>query len=629
MIVTRRPDLLTCPALHSRDALVKATMYESRRFFLNETEHRPSTEMLEALSDIPQAVSDIVRDRETVLGHPRASYFVTGLPTGVGKSVVLSKTIQTLRKPGFDFGHIGVLIAAGRYEQIEGLIEDMGLDDADYAVMVSRTGAPEGLLKRGLGIDRADEAPVLLTTHAMVETALKRGFGDGVRSWDKASRFFYQGKPRDLRCWDETCLPGVPLVLNDAELLRLTGSIGASGGALADAAFDLLRPFANAVADAEDHALIEIPQLKSIMPIADLYSLKRLDNQALEDAISLWVMSGRVARVRQDGTRRALLDFNERFPQDILPMLVLDASAPYRDIYSAMDSDQWNVVNLKTAPKWYDNLTAHVRSGGAGVNMTPAVFNQRVEDIAKIINDSPDKSAMVLCHKAYKVGKSSRDLRAEVLEMVEEDRRPIFVTWGKHDGVNTYRERSVLIMASTYFKPKSHTEVTGRSASGTQAPDEYAKSAWDKHRDGELKADMLQGLTRGCLRVCEGDQAKSAKLYLWAGRNFDAAGALHELFPHLTVKTAGRTMRTAGAKWTASADKIAQAVDQYDANGATSPVPLVTIFEAAGVERTTGVKTMKLPEMVAHLRHHNLVTVKKARKKCLARDPAVLAFPIT
>jgi hypothetical protein len=210
------------------DPLVDLTMREVDRFFRERTNHRPSRKMLEALEDIPRTVSKIVR------GQAQQKYYLCSLDTGLGKSITLAQTIRTLRKPSMSWsdGDQGTVICVGRYTQVEAMVRDMGLHEDEYAVLVA-DGRPE--LEWGLGSGKINQAPVLLTTHAMVMKRLQKmsprthnnsGFNDDISapnkpepgSWAFLSEFYYAGKPRVLRVWDEAILPGVPLILKARDL---------------------------------------------------------------------------------------------------------------------------------------------------------------------------------------------------------------------------------------------------------------------------------------------------------------------------------------------------------------------------------------------------------------------------
>ena len=151
------------------DTLQRAVMTEVRQFFDTRTAHRPSEHMFEALADIPKTVSDIIT------GSAKKAYHVCQLDTGVGKSITLAKTIKTLRAPGMSgsAGQVGTVICVGRYTQIKTMAEDMQLQPSEFAVLVS-SAAPAEIQQMGMGVDRINEAPILLTTHSMVQSRLSK-----------------------------------------------------------------------------------------------------------------------------------------------------------------------------------------------------------------------------------------------------------------------------------------------------------------------------------------------------------------------------------------------------------------------------------------------------------------------
>jgi hypothetical protein len=56
-------------------------------------------------------------------------------------------------------------------------------------------------------------------------------------------------------------------------------------------------------------------------------------------------------------------------PDDILPMLILDASARIKSTYKLQDELHKNVIWLKGSDKQYDNVTVYVRERGSLLTM--------------------------------------------------------------------------------------------------------------------------------------------------------------------------------------------------------------------------------------------------------------------
>ena len=232
---------------NSLDATPDQVIADVSRFFAEKTHHRPAEEMLDALTDIPRTAVSILK------GEAEPKYYLSPIDTGVGKSVTLAHTIRRLNDDLVKQTNPGVMICLGRYTQIEDMITKMGLAENEYAVLVA-AGRKEG--RRGLGSSHINQAPILLTTHSMIE---KRLIG---RTWAEAEEFHYLRKPRELRVWDESILPGLPITIPKRKLYLLMG-LGIEPHPLRNE----VEGFTETVAKRENQQLVTVPEF------ADNYDL--------------------------------------------------------------------------------------------------------------------------------------------------------------------------------------------------------------------------------------------------------------------------------------------------------------------------------------------------------------------
>ena len=160
------------------------------RAFFGSVDHRPSEDMYSALAAIPATVADMAN------GVASPKVHVSPLDCGVGKTTALKFTVRNLLAARTVLGgrrNVGMVLCIGRLDGIESMVDAMDLQDDEFAVLVgSGATTSEGVefASLGLGASRIDEAKVLFTTHAMVETRLQG------RDWSAADEFFYQGEPR-------------------------------------------------------------------------------------------------------------------------------------------------------------------------------------------------------------------------------------------------------------------------------------------------------------------------------------------------------------------------------------------------------------------------------------------------
>src|SRR5690606_16657226 len=100
---------------------------------------------------------------------------------------------------------IGIIILLSRLEEIRRYVENCGFRTEDFAVIVSE-GKPENDLGRQ---DDKTKARVLFTTQEGLRTRGK----DGTRFGDM-DRLFFNGKPRQVRIWDEAIVPSRTLTVS-------------------------------------------------------------------------------------------------------------------------------------------------------------------------------------------------------------------------------------------------------------------------------------------------------------------------------------------------------------------------------------------------------------------------------
>lgn len=232
----------------------------------------------------------------------------------------------------------------------------MGLRADEYAVLVA---AGRSERNWGLGHARINEAPILLTTHAMIDRRML-----GKASWADASEFHYQGQPRKLRVWDESILPGIPICIPELSLYLLMGlKIGP------DALREEIKTLAANIAKAPNQQLVMIPEFADKYDLQDARgTLSASDRAKVADTLdNLWRLSGKSARVICDGNSgNTLIQYETHLPSDMLPMLILDASARVRTTYKIQAKYAKNVEWLKETRKRYEAVTIHVKEVGAG-----------------------------------------------------------------------------------------------------------------------------------------------------------------------------------------------------------------------------------------------------------------------
>lgn len=465
-----------------------------------EVGHRPNMELYAALSDIPRTVENIL------LGKAKPAMYVCGLDVGVGKTTTLKGTIQAMRSR---LAPIGIVLCLGRYEQIETAIADLAdVIGSDYAVLAARGArSKSGFLfsEIGKGAENINEASVLFTTHAQMELRLQH-----IPSWQEASAFFYEGKARPIRIWDEACSFRRHFSISRDELHQIAGSHSPRDvKEYAQLMLDTLR-------GVKPGSLIALPEAGDLPErIEDVLSgLTDAEYKSLSEPIrNLVSLSGKQhAGVRQSEGKPAMIQFDLRLPNDLLPLIVLDASAQDRVLY---DEGVEDVVPLRHAEKRYDNVTIHVRNGNSGARAFWNNYADRLKEAADIIKEHPNRKVLII-HPKEKI-RWQRDMVRTGIEAAlgaNHGRHIQYLHWGIHDAVNDYADCNLVICLTLYHLPRYVYEIMGRAYANVRLTKAYENVRISAIEAADIRTTLRQGLGRSCIRKLEGNQAQECLIYV-------------------------------------------------------------------------------------------------------------------
>jgi hypothetical protein len=249
---------------------------------------------------------------------------------------------------------------------------------------------------------------------------------------------------------------------------------------------------------------------------------------------ALWFLFGKHVTVLRDGAfGETMLDYKDTLPEDITPLLALDASARVRTVYDCWKDGRGGIVVLPSATKRYDDLTIHVWERGGGKSAFRKDGRLLVEGIASTVMTRADEEWLVVHHKSGIDRDFVEELRAQL---------PIFgptvhfLHWGAHDATNLFGHVPNIILAGTLFFPPSHYEALGRLASAY--PSSRGRYDEQRIRDvtlGEHRHMVLQALCRGAVRKCIGDGCPPTRAYIIASRRSGIADGLPAIFPGAQV----------------------------------------------------------------------------------------------
>ena len=286
----------------------------NKRF--EEIDHHPSPAMWNDLETTAQYLERMAD------GKLEPKFYLNALPAGVGKTTLVIEFVKHLIRSE-DHRDIGILICVPLLEEIEALIQDIWLAKSDVAVV---TGDEEF---NKMGSTDANSARVLLTTQQLVERRLqnKINFAD-------LDIFWFDGKPRQVKIWDEALMPWEELTLGVDAITRSASLIRGKNTDLADALVGLAGEIVK-LSNGDQYEVLDIETVfEETYDDVHRYLFggerKLGEEHDRRTAYVLWRLAGKQVRVRHDPAGNKILDWRDQFPEDFAPIVIFDASGRVR-----------------------------------------------------------------------------------------------------------------------------------------------------------------------------------------------------------------------------------------------------------------------------------------------------------
>lgn len=521
-----RPAVITRLVKRRDSDFVDSVMAETKRTFDNfkPTAHRPSREQWDGLEQIPITIQAMA-DRH---GGGSRFFDLSSLHPGIGKTTIVSAAVRQLHaRP--EYSDKGVIIFLPRIEFFPKYIEAMGdIDPADYAVIVSPPSRKK-LLDQGvnLGNENPDAARVLFTTQAQLQKRCSHFCLFG-----RVDQFLYKGRPRPVRIWDESILLSATYTLSQNTITDMLSTLQRHDPvvhAVVDAFYDKLK-----VAKTGDK--LEVPDLEELGITANVmqeWFTKERDKEAVN---ALFHLGGRVCRVRRDASN-AVLDYDKIIPNDLAPMLILDASGEVRTTYRHWYEYQRNLRYLHSPSKNYRPYTVHHWDHAAGRGVfnpeNPEEWQVILDAVAAEIATFPEGSKVLVIH--FQPSDHIIDIPKELTKRLPDGADVRFLHWGVANATNEFGDRPYVFFLGVGQPPPSQVEALARSVQMLDTDDSIAEESLDDIRIGEAKNVMLQAACRGNVRMSDGDSCPPGN-HLYAVYSSDGSMPLRgelltEIFP--------------------------------------------------------------------------------------------------
>lgn len=454
-------------------------------------------------------------------GELEYKYYLSSLDPGSGKTQAISCFLKAWKSNGF-LPEGSVLVGVKTKDEIKGLVNRLGLDDADFACFTR----DDEINALGLGWERRHEARILITTQQMI---LSR---TGDRSFSAASDFHFHGRPRSLRIWDESLVLAEPVMLSWGSLAALVEPLKRHHREFSQS----MERFLSELPD-EENSLVTLPSefgqfaaqaLKDRRSLGDAYevTLKAIRGVA---GRSFWL----VAESGQSG--RALVGASKPLPADFAPVIITDASGRVRGTYNIWES-AGGLIRLPTSAHDYGNVRIHLWATSVGKDvLRDDQASRRIYcEVAKVMEAKKGERWLVISHKHSDDLNVEKDLRATVAPDVPFE----YLWWGRHHGTNDYKDvKNIVVIGSGFYADVAYKALA--LAAPGKPVGECDVEALPNLKGSEFQHNILQAVMRGNARNSRDGIAGECDVYIVASKAPEPAALIKEAFPGCVLERWG------------------------------------------------------------------------------------------
>jgi hypothetical protein len=458
-------------------------------------------------------------------GSLEPSFYLSPIDTGLGKSLCIKSYIKALIISG-EIKKAGILICLQTKAEIKNFIDDCGLENNFFAVLVSN----DPLNDKGRGERGRDEAPILFTTHAMIRSRSGASFL-------AAKDFYYQGKPRNLRLWDESLLPAEPVSFSIDTLASIAAPLRPHEPQFVKE----LDFFLNGIVWKTVGELVMVPESLSTwagdITANEGKGFKKLNDKQIAVLDQIAQSAEKELTVSQSRTTgKALSGIVSELPTDISPAIIFDASGRLKATYELWEKHRGNLVRLPSATNDYSNVTINLWKTKAGRDALEDEETGRTifKQVAKLIESKPDEKWLMVSFKA--------DAKLDVLDEVhsylsEEISAAIkldYVHWGRHCAINDYADTKNVIIIGSWFYSSIAYRALYQAAAG-EPVGENETEAIGRMKRTEFQANFLQAFMRGHGRRSINSKAGECTAYVVASNSPNPTPLIANALPGCTI----------------------------------------------------------------------------------------------
>jgi hypothetical protein len=493
--------------------------------------HEVSRELIDTLSSYGNEVdlhsrvaleSLILAFEEGLRGKLPQAFYLSSIDPGVGKTQAISTFLKVWKSRGF-LPEGSVLVGVKTKDEIQSLVDRLGLDDADYACLT--TDKAINALGRGEG--SSGSARVLITTQQMIVSRTKD------RSFSAARDFHFEGAPRTLRIWDESLVLAEPVVLPWTRLSALLDPLKQRFSSFTK----LLHAFLLELHDGDVGRAVAVPRALGEQAKLILAADTKLPPFIASTLNRLKAVAGRSMMLVSDSGQhdRALVGSGKPLPADFAPAIITDASGRVRGTYDIWEQ-AGGLVRLPAKANDYRNLRLHLWTRAVGKDFLRDEWESRTiyQQVTAAMEAKPSEPWLVISFLPTEELDVPRALRETLKPGVEFE----YLWWGRHHGTNAFKHIKNVVVIGSNFYPANDYDALAIAATGTDA-DRVAFEALPNLKPSEFKHNFLQAIMRGNARNSRDGVAGECDVYIVASKSPAPDVLLRNAFPGSQVELWG------------------------------------------------------------------------------------------
>ena len=551
-----------------KERLIISRAWKKLNAFFTSIGQTPSTTQRIAITDLMGCIL-LAAEGDIKSEYDNKQIFLSSMSCGQGKTQTLIFMIRELLSSD-KYKDVSFLVCLNRKAEIQAFVNSLNIHPNDIGIFTADDEV------NALGTSNHTRARVLITTQAMINS---RCSGDLIKN---NSEFLFNNELRTCNIWDEAIDYTKSALITNKDIAEVTTTLSRIDDELCAYVAGLLP----AIVKAEHGDTIDIYDFNEKFSI----STKTLKARALELSVSveikkilaeLWAMSGKTVRINKDGNNNTILNYSVSLPQDIFPLIVLDANASSSDTYKLLAEYRENIHELKPSIRTCENFHLNWWNRASGSSISEDNQNEIAHGIAKYIEHNPDDKYLIFEKKAHDYEKLVRGYLKDDLNY-----SLAFVTYGNHKALNIYRDCNNVIFTSLYIHNNATIEAATRGNGDFGMVNDVDEDILKSFKYGQIASDLMQAGFRSMLRDSKGaDVCPHVNGLLISSEKTGTREVVKRAFPKCKLRPCNPFKPNEVIGLSKRAKDVAHKIDELLEQGETT-IKFPSIYKPLGMSRS-------------------------------------------